>query len=788
MRALDRKALRDLWHLRGPALAVAVVAMCGVAAFVSMRSMVHHLGDSQRQYYARARFGHLFAHVKRAPNALLREIGALAGVEAADGWVSGAALLDVPGLAEPANAKIVGLLPDKPSRVNRVTIEHGRAPAPWSRDEVAVSEGFAEANDLSPGDTLAAVLNGTWRRLRIVGVGLSPEFIYELRPGDLFPDNRRFGILWMDRRVVEEDFGLIGEWTDLAIRVNEGTPAPALIARLDRMLERHGSFGAFDRERHVSHRYVSEEINQNRTFAAVIPMIFLAVAAFLLNLVLSRIVASQREQVGMLKAYGCGTATLVRHYATIALIPVAVGSAAGCLVGLWAANAIAGMYQEFFRFPGARFSPSAGVFVTAVLASLAAALAGALSAVRRVAKLAPADAMRAEAPARYAHGVIERLRLDRLLGPVGRMTVRALVRRPLRNALAVLGLAFGASVIIVGSFGYDAIARIREVQFERADREDLAVAFTAPRGAAVIHELAGLPGVTRVEPSRGLAVRVRHAAAERQVALLGIEDGAQLRRVVDVRGRPVRIPSDGIALSVALATRLSVGVGDTVTVDLLEGRRTRHEMEVSAVVNDLLGMSAYVPAASVSALAGSADAISGAALAADPSRTMELYERLKRTPGVTSVAVRRALMENFDALVERAFEATLLTLVLFAAAIAVGVVYNTARITLAERGRELASLRVLGFTRGEVARMLFGEQAVLTLVSLPVGAALGASLAWATVRAMGSTELWRMPFTISGRTFAAAALMIGVASLASGLLVRRRLDRLDLVQVLKTRE
>lgn len=788
MQALTLKAMRDLSHLRGPVAAIAVVTLCGVAAFVSMRSMVHHLTDSQAGYYARARFGDLFARVKRAPMAEAARIAALPGVDAADGWVAGDVVLDVPGLAEPASARIVGLLTDSPRRVNRVTITHGRAPHDGSRTEVVLSEGFAAANRLAPGDSLAAVINGTWRRLRVVGVGLSPEYVYEVRPGDLFPDNRRYGVIWMDRRTVEADFGMAGEWNQLAVRLAAGASLPAVREAMDARLARYGTFGAFGRDRHSSHRYVSEEIGQNRTSAAVIPVIFLGVAAFLLSFVLARIVASQREQIGMLKAFGCPTATLVRHYALIALVPVGAAAVLGSALGLAAAYGQAATYREFFRFPGAHFVPRPGVFVAAVTAAATAAAVGAYAAVRRVVALTPAEAMRSEAPASYARGIAERLRLDRVLGPVGLMTVRALLRRPVRTGLSVLGLALGASVMIVGSFTYDAIRRMRDVQFLHADREDVAVGFDRPQGTAVLHELARLPGVMRVEPERALAVRVRHGRRERQIALVGVEPGARLRRPVDLRGAPAPVPRGGATISAALARLLDAGVGDTIVVELLEGRRTTHAIIVAALVDDLIGTSAYVEAPAIGRLAGSSDVVTGAMLAADPRAMDTLFVQLKRTPGVSGVAVRRALMENFDALVERSFAVTLGILVAFASAITVGVVYNGARLTLSERARELASLRVLGFSRAEVGWMLLGEQAVLTLASLPVGAGIGALLAWGVVRAMGSTELWRMPFVISGRTFGMAALLVGASSLASGLLVRRRLDRVDLVQVLKARE
>ena len=342
--------------------------------------------------------------------------------------------------------------------------------------------------------------------------------------------------------------------------------------------------------------------------------------------------------------------------------------------------------------------------------------------------------------------------------------------------------------MIVGLFTFDTVDRLRALQFGAAAREDVSVSFDAPRGPGVVHALARLPGVTRVEPTRALAIGLRHGERSRQLALLGVSPADTLRRIVDLRGEIVTAPPDGLMLNLALARLLALRVGDTATVELVEGRRTRHRLVVQAIIEDMLGTSAWVDVRVLERLAGSPATIVGANLAADPAQATALYAALKRTPGITGVAVRRALRESFDALVRRSFTLTLGTLVGFACALAIGVVYNGARLSLAERARELASLRVLGFTQREVGRMLLGEQALLTLAALPVGAALGALLAWGTVLAMGSTELWRMPLVISIRTFGATFALIVAASLGAGMLVRRRLDRLSLVEVLKTRE
>ncbi len=784
---LHRKAARDLWQLRGPAVATAVVVLCGVASFVALRSMVPHLQQAQESYYRNSRFADVWLDVRRAPRSVLREIAAMPEIAAIEGRISGEVVLDVPGLSEPASGRLIGLPVAREPAVNLLRIRKGRALAVGRDDEVIISEGFATHNRLAPGDSLGAVMNGRWRQLHIVGVALSPEFVLEMRPADLFPDNRRYGILWMNEDAVAAVFGMHGAWNQAGIALAPGSQERAVIAHLDTLLAPYGALGAYGRDLHPSHRFLSDEIEQSRAFATVAPAIFLGVAAFLLNVVLSRIVGAQREQIGMLKAFGAYPGELARHYAWIALGPVALGALAGGAVGLWLAGKLASLYAQYYRVPDAPFHPDGWVVLQAVAISVVAALFGALGAVRRVVRLPAAQAMRAEAPARFRAGVAERLGIAHWLSPIGRMTLRAIERRPLRAALSVLGMALAVAVMMVGIFSFDAIQVLRDVQFESAQREDIGVTFTGARGSDALRELATLPGVTRVEAVRTAAMRIESAQRSRQLALVGVPPDARLRRIVDLRGRPVPLPGDGVLISRALAALLAVDVGDTVRVSMLTGRRRDGALRVGGLLDDLVGINAYVDAETLARLTGEGDVVDGALLSVNEGSRDSVHARLKRMPAVASVSSRAAVLENFDRTMDESFGVTLFTLLIFAGALAVGVVYNVARIALSERGRELASLRVLGFTRAEAARMLFGEQVVLGLVAVPLGFLIGAALCWIMIAGL-SSELFRLPFVIAPRTFGWSALLLVVSGVGSGLLVRRRLDQLDLVAVLKTRE
>ncbi len=787
-RLLDRKLARDLRAHLGSSVAIALVVACGVAAFVAERSVAQLLGSAQREYYAAVRFPDVFAQVRRAPDAAVPALRRIPGVQRLAVRATGEVVVRIPGLREPATARIVGTRPPGDGTLNHLVLRAGRLPFAAERDAVVVSEGFARANGLDVGDRIGAVIGDAWRALRIVGLAVTAEFTYEFRPGDFLPDPQRYGVLWLDAEVAADALGLRGEWNDLALSLAAGADTAAVRDALDAALARYGSLGSYTRARHASHQFVTEEIRQNQTFAYVLPVIFLGVAAFLVNLVLGRVVTQQRDQIGTLKAYGFPARTVMRHYALFAVLPVLPGVLLGMLLGLWFASYLAGVYAEFFRFPSLALRVFPRELLAAAGIATAAALVGALASLRRLLALPPAQAMRPEAPAAYAHGVVDRLLAVRFRSPVWRMVARALAHQPVRTALGALGIGLGSAVVVAGTFGFDAVGRMREVLFTLAARADVTVVLRDPQGMGILDALAQLPGVHRAEPVRELAVRIRHAHRDRSTALTGVDPGATLRRLVNVRAESPAVSAQGLTMGATLARVLDVQLGESVEVEFLDGRRRRVRLEVAAIIDDMAGLGAYVPAAALPALVGAGPFVTGADLAVDLDSIDVLYDRLARAPAVRSIQVRSATQAAFDRTVRQNFLIVLVTLVSFASVLAAGTIYNAGRVTLSERERDLASLRVLGFTRGEVARMLFGELLVLGAIGLPLGLLIGVGFASGVVAAFGNTELFRMPLVIGPRTLAAGVAVPLVAAVLAAAPLRRRLDRLDLIGVLKTRE
>ena len=787
MKTHARMLWRDVWHLRSQVIAAALVTACGVAAFLSMRATCESLQSARDDYYRAFRFADVFARLKRAPAGLATTIAWIDGVAEARARIVIEVAIDVPGLDEPAAGRLVSI-PERPApMLNDLALRAGRYVQPHSGDEVIVSEAFAVANGLSPGDSLAAVINGRWRRLSIVGVALSPEYIYEVGPGALFPDNRRFGVMWMGEEELAGAYDMEGAFNDIVLRLTPGASEADVIERLDRLLARYGGLGAQGRADQLSHRFISDEIAQNRITSTFVPGIFLGVAAFLLHIVLSRLTAIQRGEIGLLKAFGYTNRQVGLHYLKLALATVGIGLASGGALGVVTDRWLTALYRDYYRFPHLDLTVSPRVWSLTLLIAVSAAALGALGAVLGAVRLPPAVAMRPQPPASFRAGFFEHVGLTSRLSSSTRMIVRSIARRPVKSILTAVGIACAIGILVVGRFGLDAMKYMMRVQFQVVRRDDATVIFNQPESGEVRHALARLPGVLAVEPFRAVPALLRYEHRSKRVEITGLPADAELHQLVDASLRPARLPEEGVLLTRKLGELLRVAPGRSLAIEVLEGSRPTLTVQVAGLVDEPIGIGAYMDLRALNRLMREERSISGACLKTDPLQSRSLYGELKRMPSIAGVAFRDAALRSFDQILDRSMRQVTWIEIIFACVIAFGVVYNGARIQLSERGNELASLRVLGFTRREVTWLLLGEQGLLTLMAVPLGLALGAWIAFVLVRRL-DTELYRIPLVLDGGTFAFSVLVVTIAAMVSGLLVARRIDRLDLVAVLKTRE
>ena len=788
MQALNRKLLRDLWRIKGQATAISMVIAVGVLMYIMYLSTFDSLQVTRSTYYERQRFADVFASLKRAPLSLGSRIASIPGVSQAETRVVVDVTLDVEGLAEPATGRLVSV-PDRQRQIlNDVALSAGRYIEAGRPDEVIVSEGFAQAHRLRPGSTVRAILNGRRRDLEIVGIGLSPEYIYTIRPGDLMPDDKRFGVFWMERRALAAAFDMEGGFNDVALTLMPGTEPDAVIDDLDDLLRPYGGWGAIPRALQLSHWSVDNELKGLQGAGIVIPMVFLGVAAFLLHVVLRRIVAVQREQIATLKALGYSNRLLAAHYVQWALAISLLGTLTGTAGGMLLGRGMLSLYNQYFRFPELEYRLEPEVVVGAVAIGIVAAIFGANSAVRQAVRLQPAEAMRPEPPTKFRVSVAERLGLGRLLSQPARIIVRNVERQPVRSMISIGGIALSLAILIVGLFSIDSLDLMMDVQFRLANRQDMQLTFVEAVSPGGIHSLERLPGVIGAEPSRSVPVRMVAGSKARQVSISGLPEQSRLYRVIDVESlEQVALPRGGIVLSSGLAKVLDVAPGRTVTVQVLVGRRSVLDLPVTGIVKQYMGQTAYMEIDAVRRLMREGPTLSGGYLTVDSAYFPALFAAIKETPAIAGSGVKGAALQAFEDTFAENIGIMIFFNVLFASIIAFGVVYNAARVSLAERSRELASLRVMGFRRSEISAILLGELGLLTFLALPLGMVLGYGMSGMLVKAF-ETELYMIPFTSSPRTYALCSLTVVVSAAVSGLIVRRKLDHLDLIEVLKSKE
>ena len=787
LKALDRKLLRDLRALWSQALTLALVVGAAVAGFITTYSAYDSLDWSRQRYYESANFADVFADLRRAPDSIATRLRELPGVAQVETSITQQVQVTIPGVDDPVIGRLNGLDWRRLPQVNRLYLRSGRMIAGRSgrQLEALISEGFAIARQLRPGDTVNALMNGKREELLIVGIALTPDTIFAGATGA--PDLKGYGVFWVDQQALGSAYDMQGAFNHVAARMAPQADEAEVIAGIDRLLRPWGGLSAYGRAEQMSHMMLNAEIQEQRVLGTVLPGIFLAIAAFLLNVVLGRQISVQREQIAALKALGYGNPAIALHYLKFALLVVAMGTLIGLLAGAWLGGKMMILYETAFRFPVLQHRVRPELVLLAIAVTGSAALLATWQAIRETVRLAPAEAMRPRAPGRYRPAFIEAMGLGGWLSPASRMVLRNMQRHGFRTVVTITGIAAAIAVLVCGTFWGDAIDLMLDTQFRLALRGDVTVGLVEPRAARIQHEFEQLPQVSAAEGARSVRARLVHANHAWRGTLQGRPQQANLRRIVSMDRRMVNVPTDALLLTDRLARKLDLKPGDIVRVEVEEGERPVLMLPLAAIVSEMMGLSAYIERRSLNRLLQEGDMVSELTLAVDQGGEAALLQRLRELPLVAAAFSKAALLRNVQAVTARNIRIISGVLTVFATIIAVGVVYNQVRIALTERAWELASLRVLGFTRHEVSRLLMGELAIAIALAIPLGMGAGNALARG-VMAMIQNDEFVFPVVIRAPTYAYAVMCIVVAGIVSALVVNRKIAALDLVGVLKTRE
>lgn len=770
--------MRDLRRTRAEGLAVALVASCAVATAVMAANVRGTLEASLAAYYEEYDFADVFATAARAPDSLLPALRDLPGVIAAETRIAAWAVLMPPAMEVPAVGRILSLPDGRRATVNRIALQAGRNVAAGHPDEVVVSHPFAAAHGLSPGHTLAARIGGGLRTLTVVGVALAPEAVFAVGPGQIVPDDRRFGHLWMSRRALGEALDYQDMFNEVVLRMNSATDAALARRQLDALLAPFGGVASHGRADHPSHAFVQGQLDQVAGLAVVLPPVFLLVAGFLVHGALRRMVAIERRQIGILKSLGIEARTIRRHYLLYAGAIMALGALLGVALGTWMGIELTHLYARFFRFPVMVPVTDVAAMLTVLALVAIVAYIAAAGAVRRAMRLTPAEALRPAPP--FAYG---RALPWPALGARSHMLVRQLLRHKGRAGLTFGATALAMGLIVATAFSFDALDHMIRVTAD-GERQDVTVLTPFPVPEVVLQRLRSMPGVRHAEgfrtsPAELVAGSRRHAAP-----LTGLPLDGTLRRLLSPDLRPLPPPADGIALTARLADLLAVRPGDEVQL-LLPGAATPRNVTVAALTEQYFGVEATIALPVLNEWLGDGHRFTGARVALEPGAGPDFARALQDVPALAGYVDKHATLAAFRTTMMRTLTVLVSFFVLFAVLITAGVIYSSGRVLFGERRTDLAVLRALGYPRRDVTVLLLAELMVPVLLALPLGAALGRLFGWVIVQGLDS-PLFRVPLVIGPRTDAAAILATLLVTAGTSLLVARATVRLPLAPALAT--
>ena len=792
MGVLNRKLRRDLLGNPGMLITVAAIIAVGTGLYIGMASAQRILQSSQQAYYAQYHFADFWIDVKKAPLTAVEPLAEIDGVAQLRPRVVFDVVLDLPGVEQPLTGRLISVPPTGLAHtLNGLYLASGPGFSSDRSQEVILALPFAETHGLASGDRIQMVLNRKRESFVVVGTALSPEYAYMVSgEGSIVPDPEHFGVLFVKEDFAREALGFQDACNQVIGRLEPTTAdrVEVILQEMARRLEPYGVFATTPRSRQASNRVLSDEIQGLGVTAAVLPALFLLVAALVLNVVMSRLAERQRTVIGTLKAMGYSSGAVLGHYIAFGTVIGVLGAAGGAVLGVGLARAMIRLYHDYFQFPAYLTRTYPDLLGHALAFGLVFSLAGTAKGVWKVLKLHPAEAMRPRPPQVTRRVLLERwVGLWRRLGFRTHMAVRTVFRNPGRSVSGLVSAALAGAIVLVTLALYDSMHYMVRFQFDRALHSDVDLAMRDETGAAALNEALALPGVDYAEPSLGVVCHLRHGPARRRVAVTGLPRTHRLITPIDLRGRPIDVPPVGLAMSRKLAELMNVTVGDTLELTPVRGRRVPHNVPVARIAEGFLGLECYADIGYLSRLTDGQLTVNSVQMKVEAMRAGELNRRIKELPNVAAMSVAQDTRASIEGAFVQSMAATLGLTVIFAGILGFGSILNAMLIEITDRRREVGTFAVMGYRSRQIAGIFFRES-TMVFVS---GLLLSVPLSWLLLHAIAGaydTELFRMPVLLRART-----VLIGLAIslcflLTAQAVVYRQIQKLDWLEAVKLRE
>ncbi|WP_031516889.1 ABC transporter permease [Desulfofalx alkaliphila] len=792
MNSLNKKLWRTVLSTKGQFLAVAAVVMLGMTVFIAMVTTYHNLEATQDKYYKDNNFADHYFHVINAPQEIVSRIEDLPGVLKVTGRIQ----KDVPVLKEDnqrATARLTGYWLPIENEINGIEItsgqifdEHGHG----GKYEVLLDPQYAEANKLSFNDTLTIAAEGKQVTLTVAGTAIGPEFVYPIKDAStLIPDYETFGIFYVPNALAQQFLNLPGQINQILIIFAPGADKDATVRQIENILEPYGNLTNYPRDDQISHALLQAELDQLLTTSQSLPVIFLLVAALIQFVIISRLVKSQRLQIGIMKALGYHNRQIMWHYAGYAMLVAVTGLVLGSVLGVVLAGYLTRVYALYFNLPEAMGGISMPAIVLGAFLCMGTAMAAGFVATRGILKINAAHAMRPEPPKGTGKVIFENWPwFWRRLDPSWKMALRGVLRNRLRFAITTLGVVLAVGLLVVSWFFNDSIDYLLEQHFYREQKYDLIVRFDAPVKDNELLYISQLDGVIKTEPIFEMPVKMAFGDKTADDTLLGLPTDVSLKMLVGEQGQQLWLPTNGILMDRRTAHDLGVNIGDKVKVETQLGIGPSHQdyLTVMGINRQFVGGGSYINISQLNRLIGEHQVVTGAMLKVEHGKALPVEEQLNKIIGVSSVLSRQKELDNFYQHLEMMVYFTGV-MVIFAGVLGFAIVYNSSLINFYERKNELASLKVIGFSNREISNLLLKETAIQTVLGIALGLPFGRAMAHGYINAV-STDMFIIPVIIYPMTYILSAIGGIIFVMVAFKYANRGIRKLDMVEALKYRD
>ncbi|KDR94696.1 putative ABC transport system permease protein [Peptoclostridium litorale DSM 5388] len=785
---LYKKMMRDIMHHKLVYISSALVIVIGLSMYTSMFMVMENLQAAMDEFYEDSNFAHGFASLTGVPVGAVDELQGTEGVESLQGRFVKDVRIYEKDLSVPRYLRLVSVDLEEERLLNSPFVEEG-APLEKSSDGVWLDVKFYDENSVSPGDGIEIIAEGKRVELDIIGSAISPDFIYAMRSlQEIYPDPSTFGIAYIEYSKMESLFREKGIYNEISFTIEEGYTYDEVESRLEDKLKKYGLKSIYEREDQVSHSILTGELEQLQGTALVFPLIFLAVASFVLYIMLKRIVEQQRGQIGILKAFGYTKREILLHYMSYSMIVGVAGGIFGGLAGIWLAYFYTELYREFFAFPNLSSTFSMKYFVQANIISILFSIVAGYSGTRKILMLKPADALRPPVLVKVHTIWLERIRaLWKMFGTQTKMAFRNLFRNRARSLFTMIGIVFVFSIVTTTVSFQRVIEIMMKEQFEKVQTYDVKMSFYTPIDRnGTYREIVNRDYIREAEAFLEAPIKIKSSWREKEAICIGMQIDGRMYNIIDSRGNILRPPIEGMIISEKIANIMDISVGDTVEIESPWAAKDEISVTITGIIPQHFGVNTYMEISSFCKLIGQRDMATSLLLDIEDGQLGRLNDDYINAQNVVSIERREKTIETFNELME-SYAYMQWIFVVFGIIAGFAVIYTSSTIIFSERQRELSSLRVLGMTKAEIFRIIAIEQWAISAGAIAIGVPVAYIMRDGIARGV-STDLFSIPLGIDAASFLASAVVTFVSIAFAQISVYRKIRRLNFVDVLKERE